>query len=54
MTPLAVSSPSTNVQCAFVLRPCQRRPCLALNIANVTGQGTSAPTSNVCRVQGVQ
>ena len=29
------------IKCAFVLRPSQRRPCLALNIANVTGQSTS-------------
>ena len=41
MTPLAASSSLTHTQCAFVLRPCRRRPCLVLNIANVIGQGTS-------------
>ena len=40
MTPLAASSSLTHTQCAFVLRPCRQRPCLALNIANVNGQGT--------------
>ena len=32
--------PRRTAQCAFVRSPCQRCPCLALNIANVIGQGT--------------
>jgi len=37
-----VRSPRRIYRCAFGLRPCHSRPCLALNITNVTGQGTYA------------
>ncbi len=36
---MAVSSSSKHVKYAFVRSPCQRRPCLALNITNATAQG---------------
>ena len=35
-----VLRPRRIYRCAFVLSPYQRRPCLALNITNATGQGT--------------